>query len=244
MTNPKSTLKLAIFVEGLTEQVFVEKLVYAIAGHKNISIVKHRAYGGNRAIRDISTLEASGTSASSNFLVLIVNCGADNTVASDIRESYEGLALNGYATIIGIRDVYPISLAEIGKLRVGLNYRVKTNPIQVHFVLGVMEVEAWFIAEHTHFQKINSKLTNTHISLTVGFDPTSFDATSLPKPADTLNKIYKSVGLAYRKKTHQIERTVEALDYARIYVDLRTITDLSNLVDKIDGFLQTTPAQP
>lgn len=67
------------------------------------------------------------------------------------------MAAKGYGGIIGIRDVYPAVLrADIQKLREGLKYRVKTNPIEVLFVLAVMEVEAWFLSEHSHFGRLDA----------------------------------------------------------------------------------------
>ena len=229
--------KLAVFVEGLTEQVFLERLVREIAGQKGIEVVHHRMHGGDRAIHTISSLEAKSP-VGTEYLVLIVNCSSDNTVASDIRDNYDSLAAKGYSAIIGIRDVFPkFSHSDIPKLRAGLRFKIKTNPIPVNFVLGVMEVEAWFIAEHTHFTKIDSALTNPSIQATVGFDPSTVDSTTLANPAKDLHDIYKIVNLAYRKHQNQIQRTVNALDYAKMYVDLRGITDFGVLIQEIDKFL-------
>jgi len=75
------------------------------------------------------------------------------SVQINLRKSreYDNLSKKDYSLIIGLRDVHPISRADIGKLEAGLPRFVKTKPIPVEFILSVMEVEAWFLAEHSHF---------------------------------------------------------------------------------------------
>ena len=231
--------RLAVFVEGQTEQTFVAKLLLEVAGAKRLHIEKRKAYGGHVQKRHMYLIEASRPSADQKYYALIVDCGADNRVASDIREQYSSLVARGYTDIVGIRDVYPeVSRQNIPKLRRGMQYAVKTTPVNPLFVLAVMEIEAWFIAEYTHFPRIDSSLTCQVISQRTGFDPATADSQSLAEPAADLDRIYSIAGLHYHKTRTDVQRTVNALDYGRCYLEMpQRIPDLQALVRLIDAFL-------
>ena len=235
--------RLAIFVEGQTEQAFAEKLLVEIAGTNRVRIEKRKARGGRKSKRRMRLLEAAAIDSGEQYFVMIVDCGEDDRVKSDIRERYDGLVGAGYHAIIGIRDVYPHKRADIPTLRRGLQYRLKTAPIQVLFVLAVMEIEAWFIAEHTHFAQISEQLTMARIKASLGFDPSTDDTELREHPAQDLHDIYRLAGCAYNKTKTNVQRTVEVLDYARIYLDLgQKVSDLQALVDHIDDFLSRKEA--
>ena len=97
--------KLALFVEGQTEQIFVEQLLQYIAGDHGINIEKRRGFGGRDQGRSFITL--SSPDGEAPFYILLVDSSNDGRVLSDIREEYEGLARQGYDKIIGLRDIYP-----------------------------------------------------------------------------------------------------------------------------------------
>jgi hypothetical protein len=232
--------KLAIFVEGQTEQEFAEQLLKEIAGKKNIQIEKRVARGGGpkqpRAWRE---LQGHSGDTEAQFFVLIVNCGTDNRVASDVRDEYDSLVASGYSGIVGIRDVYPeFASAEIGKLRAGLRYHIKTKPVEVVFVLGVMEIETWFLAEHTHLTRLDPRLTTTYISARLRFDPSTDDMQAREHPAEDLDRVYRLAGHTYDKSKSVLQKMLDLLDYARLYLVLnQRIWDLSILVQSIDRFL-------
>lgn len=138
-----------------------------------------------------------------------------------------------------MRDVYrDFTHAQIPLLRSGLRLYLKTSPIEVKFVLSVMEIETWFIAEHTHFQKLHSSLTPSLIKSRLGFDPSTDDIQLRPHPAEDLDNIYHLAGLKYAKDKNRVLRTVSVLDYERIYLELPSkLADLKTLVDTITNFL-------
>ena len=76
--------KLAIFVEGKTEQIFVNKLLREIAGTINISIEIQSQEGRKFVEVIMKDIETSAT----KFFVLIYNSGGDRRVASDIKKQY------------------------------------------------------------------------------------------------------------------------------------------------------------
>lgn len=231
--------KLAVFVEGQTEQIFVERLLQEAAGKHSIIIEKHQALGGQSARRYLRLIQAASPKTTQEFYAQIVDCRADNRVGSDVRDSYEGLIAAGFSSILAIRDVSPdFKPNEVEKLRAGLRYKIKTTPVEVDFVLGVMEVEAWFIAEHTHFERISPALTPDLIKARLGFDPRTDDFQQRLHPAEDLKSCYRLVGQTYNKNAAIVQRTVSALDYERVWLELPSrFPDLKALVMAIDKFL-------
>lgn len=159
--------KLAVFVEGQTEQIFVEKLVLAIGSDSNVRIVVERVRGGRRG-EPRRIVEIAGTGQGYEFFVLIVDCGQDERVKSDIVDRYNGLVAASYKHIIGIRDVFPHPRNEIERLRQGFEFRLQNDPIKPYLVLAIMETEAWFLAEHSHFPRIHASLTPERIQQEFG----------------------------------------------------------------------------
>ena len=213
--------KLAVFVEGYTEQIFVEKLLVEIAGRNNICVEKC-AHSDN----------------GSKYFTYIIDCHGDSTVASGIRDNYESLAKVGYSSILGIRDVYPIERVDIPKLRRGLSYGIRTKPIVPVFILSVMEIEAWFLAEHSHFQRIHKNLTIDRIKTELSFDPSQENMELRDHPTEDLNQIYALVGMEYKKRKRLLKRTVKAIDYTEIYLSLSSkLKPIEELISEIDKFI-------
>jgi hypothetical protein len=228
--------RMAIFVEGQTEQLFVTKLLTEIAGEKNISIEQEKAItkNGNRLF---SVIHAS-KNLNKRYYVLIRDSGNDELVQSDIRDSCENLAKKNYEKILCLRDVYPKTFADIPKLELGLRYGIPTRFIPIHIILAIMEVEAWFLAETTHFSRIHPSLTNDLIKRNLNFDPETDDVESRPHPSQDLDYIYGLAGFAYNKRKTKVQRTIQVLDYSAIYLTLiGKVKNLKKLIDQIDSFL-------
>ena len=140
--------KLAIFVVGQTEQIFAEKLVLSISPDANVAIRVELATGGRRR-EARRRVEIRGTSNAEGhkFVVLIVDCGQDNRVQSDIIENYDRLIAENYKYIVGIRDVISHQRNDIQRIREGFGFRLPNDPIEPSLILAIMETEAWFLAE-------------------------------------------------------------------------------------------------
>jgi hypothetical protein len=226
--------KLAIFVEGQTEQIFVEKLLKEIAGIINISIEIQSKEG-----RNFATLIMKDTITSTTiFYVLIYNSGGENNVVSDMKDQYNSLSGSGYEQIIGLRDVYPIPLSQKSRLQSGLRSSLPKGSIPINIVLAVMEIEAWFLAEYNHLLKIDPLLTPERIQLIFGFNPQTDDMEQRPNPANDLKKIYNSVGKGYNKREKELNRLASNLDYDFLYMHLaNTVTSLGEFIGYIDKFM-------
>ena len=231
--------KLAVFVEGQTEQLFIERLITEIAGANAIAIEKRKLTGESRSISHWVRLWASAPDPGREYFVLIIDCSGYNRVKSDILDNYNSLVSSGYSAIVGIRDVFPeFNQADINKLRSGLNYGLKTKPIRVVFALGVMEIETWFICEHTHFGRVHPALTTASIKANLGFDPSVDDIQLRLSPSADLDAIYNLVGQRYKKDRRSIQLTVNRLDYGFLYFSvLHRLPDLNMLVESINAFL-------
>jgi hypothetical protein len=230
--------KMAIFVEGQTEGIFVSRLVKELAGRKNFLIKEVKAEGtGVRRSNHIISMLNKKTNVL-DYYFLIFDCGQDERVQSDIREVYPRLISHEFTSIVGIRDVYPTKRADLPRLSLLKKYGLKTNPVDPSIILAIMEVEAWFIAEHTHFIRIDSTLTAESIFAALGFNPATEDAQLRDHPAADLNAIYRLAGHTYGKKRWEVERTVNCLDYDLLYMHLAaTQPSLGELVTEIDQFL-------
>jgi len=236
--------KLAVFVEGQTEQLFVQRLVQEVAGHHNVAMEMRKASGGGRSgvARRYIHLESSDARRK-QFFVLIVDSATDNRVASDIRDQYESLVEKGYSRVLGLRDVYPESRSDIPRLRRAVDRVLPKGSVTVDIVLAIMEIEAWFLAEYTHFERLDTGLTLEKVNNAIGTDAQTLDVENIAHPSETLNTVYQFVGRGYRKKKDQVSDIVDALDYVRLYVELpERVSVLKCLCDHFDLFLSSEMA--
>ena len=229
--------KIAVFVEGYTEVVFVEKLIEEIAGQNQVLIEKREIRGGSNARRTMALVQAAQPANGHQYYAMIVDCGGDRQVKSRIVEEHERLTRANYASIVGLRDVRPdFTRADIPRLVAGLRQRIRTALCPVEFVLAVMEIEAWFLAEASHFARVDPAITPAAIKAALGFDPHLDDMELREEPADDLDQCYALAGQQYRKGN--APTTVAALDFAAMYLTLRgKIVYLDRLIAHLEAFL-------
>lgn len=228
--------RLAIFVEGNTEVIFVKKIIEEIAGRNKIYVEQGTIRGGATAPRSL-TIKASNSINNNEYYVLILDCGNDKLVKTRILEEHENFTQKGYSKIIGLRDVRPdFTYSDIPKLEMALQKYVKTKFIPVEFVLSVMEIEAWFLAETSHFQKVSPNITLELIKSTLGFDPENDDMGKRPTPTQDLDNCYRIGEKSYSKRA--VSSTINKLDYALMYLHFGNKDKyFKRLVKSIDAFL-------
>ena len=232
--------KIACFVEGQTEIIFVEKLFQEIAGSKKISIETCKFQGGkaNRIIQP----HKSSTIKDAHFFVLLYDCGCDSHVVSDIGKQHESLTNSGYEKILGLRDLYPKSLSEKGQVEGGIKgwlKRVQPMGIPIYITLAVMEIEAWFLAEWNYLAKIDNRLTCDFILQKCGLDLRNIiDIEQREHPSQDLDEIYRLVSRKYDKSEITSQEIINNLDYEFLYLDLvNSVNQLKRFIDEIDSFL-------
>ncbi len=241
--------KIAFYVEGVTEQFFINKLLIEIAGKKNIEIELRQFQGTSRGHKKDIYPKTISQPINPKHHALIFDCVGDGGVKPRILEDYQRLFSQGYSEIIGLLDLYPrTDLARFenelinGTIR---NGRLITQPLpnNTEIIVAVNEVESWFLSECSHFMCIDISLKSSFITSSVGFNPCIDDMTLRPHPAMDLHTIYQLANQSYmdangRKRKNTIERTVECLDYEDIYLSLGSkISKLNTLISKIDTFL-------
>lgn len=211
--------KVAIFVEGMTEQRLLIALVSEMVGRKNIHFELAEQFRGCVSIK--STAAPIGVS----LFVLIVDCKGDEQVKTQIRNQYQSLVAAGYSAIIGLRDVYPHDASKVDLIQSMLLVGLPSGPVVPIIHLAVMEVEAWFLAEVTHFQRIHPDLTLDKI-INAGLDVESTPPEAWAQPAKVLDEIYRLVQSRYltnagAKRRNRVDRTIGALSFDELYGSIR-----------------------
>lgn len=237
--------KVAFFVEGQTEADFVVRYLKEITSKKGIVTVRE-GKGGKRFPRVFTQTYQDGV-GNKDYQIDIYVSGNDNRVNSDILELLASLARSGFELVIGLRDLRgqktdgtSFTLADLPTLEsVSRGMFSHTNP-PVKSCIAVMEIETWFMAETNHYQGISPLLTEDLIKKKAGItgvDPYTDDLTRVSQPAETLNAIYKLAGENYDKTATLRRRTVQALDYANLYVNvparLAKFDEFAKIVDSI-----------
>ena len=151
--------KLAIFVEGLTEQILVRQMLQAVLDRNRIAIQSVKITGGHNVRMSFTVMRAAHVDRQTDFYVLIYDCGGETNVKGYLMARRAKLISNGYTMILGLRDAYPnFSREEVPKLLRGLNHKLPQKRARTHIFLAIMETEAWFLGEYRHLKKVSRKL--------------------------------------------------------------------------------------
>ncbi len=233
--------KIAFFVEGQTEQFFINKLLIEIAGSKNIVVELRKFRGKGKSTKQIfpKTLAEGGQNAT--HFVLLYDCGGDESVKSRILEESKYLIKNGFSEVVGLRDLYP--LTDLGRLLKRLRYGWRDVepplPKKTFIIVANREIEDWFLAECHHFACIDKSLTLSNIVRKAKFDPCEAKTHLRQGTAsEDMNRVYRIAGKVYSKSKEKVQKTVECLDYQHLYLQVRNkISELDLLLNKIDKFL-------
>jgi hypothetical protein len=221
----------AIFVEGQTELIFVERLLFEIVDYQGLRIVRETQHGG--FYHEIGVRGAPPANACHN--VLLVNCACDGKVLSAIEERAKKLRNAGYDRIIGLRDIHPRPTHELEEIYELTANRLVSMPLPCKLVFAVREIEAWFLADTEHFGHYNPLLTPAFIQQKIGVDVAQQDVEQIPHPAELLKKIYNLVGGTYDKKFKEAHRVVNILNYEYLYLEAPdSVSALKKFVDELD----------
>jgi hypothetical protein len=229
--------KIALFVEGQTEQIFSARLIEEIVGKHGFSIANYKFLGGKKIVRKPLLLATQNTNANTEYYFLIFDCGGDNKVQSDIRERLDSLKEESFSLVIGIRDVYPET--DITKLEHYFYFGISVDHgIPVKNILADKEIEAWFLAEEMHYPKISDKISLEIANKIAHIDVRKDDTKAIPHPSNTLKQIYIKGGTTYDKSREKVQRTVDVLDYENLYMNVRNRNDsLNELLTCLDGLI-------
>ncbi len=173
--------------------------------------------------------EAAENGGESDFFFLLIDCASDSRVISSIKERYQGLVAEGYEFIVGIRDLAPdFQRNELIKFREKATQQLESDPVDPLLIIAVMEVEAWFIGEHSHFGRLSVNLTTEAILQNTSIHVETIDVSEIDEPYKKMKQIYDLAGLECTKSRADVERTVEALDFERL-VNPATLSRVESL---------------
>lgn len=231
--------KIAIFVEGQTEQIFVHKLVKEMFGENNVSIILKRSVGGTNIPKQ-ELIRRYTLVRKPKYYVLINDCGSDNRVKSEILDNVENLSESGYEYIVGVRDLYPLSEDDYPRLEKGMNFlpsEFKKYQDFFKIIIIIQEVETWFLGETNHLRKVDKRLNGAFINKYLGFNPYVINPMERRHPAKDINDIYKLVGKSYTKRHWQVEKLVNRLSFDNIKRNVRyEIPSLNQLISILENF--------
>ncbi|MDR1315495.1 MAG: DUF4276 family protein [Spirochaetales bacterium] len=231
--------KIAFFVEGQTEQIFISELLNQLFNeHKKvIKIHRMRKLYHNISIEDFITDE------SKEYFVVIYDCGTDDKVKSDILDNYQKLQKSGCHYIIGLQDFFNPKRKKEGitvrQLKKWLNFGLE-QIIPIEIFLAVQEIEAWIIAEEKHYETILPDFQLDNINTIAGIDIQTGNSEEIPHPALVLDKIYKAGGRTsgYPKNEYVVKDIVSKLDFTNLYLNVRSRNaSLNELLSCLDGLI-------
>jgi hypothetical protein len=206
--------RIAIFVEGLTEQILVRRMLETVMQRKNVAIQSVKITGGHNIRMNFTVMQAANISRNTGYYVLIYDCGGETNVKGYLMMQRQKLVETGYTFILGLRDVYPsFTHNDIPKLKRGLNFQVSQKGARTKIYLAVMETEAWFLGEYTHLKKVSGRLTPEFIEKRLGFNPKTENMELRYSPAFDLKRVYKLVDHEYTKKRTKLNSVVGKLDF-------------------------------
>ena len=189
-------MKKVVYVEGVTELVFVYNL-----------ICTHYVYDGNLfQIHNVNLDPIAGLEIPADFgqpdapdYYQLVCAGGDGSVISAIKERYRGHIDAGFEIVVGLKDVYGrpyTSLAghvydseKVEKL-IGIQKSQLSAEKQASLCFAIMEVEAWMLG-----MKIFLEREYSNLSLPEGIDP----ETTYVHPYEDLHTAFNSIGVKFEK---------------------------------------------
>ena len=230
--------RIAIFVEGLTEQILVRRMLETVMQNKQVAIQTVKITGGHNIRMSFTVMHAAKVTGNTAYYVLIYDCGGETNVKGYLMTQREKLVRKGYTCILGLRDVYPtFAREEVRKLKLGLNYRVPQKGATTRIHLAIMETEAWFLGEYTHLKKVSRKLTPEYIEKQLGFNPKTENMEEREMPAHDLKRVYKLVDHDYTKKRNKLNSVVSKLDFSFFTHRLSNkMASLGEFVNQLEDF--------
>jgi hypothetical protein len=213
--------KVAVFVEGQGEQVFVRHLLYYLLEPSKLSFECLRLCS-----ETLEEVPYAYENKQAEVYFLIINTQGDGSVLPAIKKREQGLFRQGFNKIIGLRDMYSQAYSEISPRIIDNNViqqfiegakrsiATMSQPDKIHFHFAIMELEAWWLCMYTLFAKIDKQLTVEFISQKLGYDLSAIDAEKVFfHPASNVTKILNLVGINYNKHLSEVESIISSISF-------------------------------
>lgn len=214
--------KLAVFVEGQTELIFVREFLKQWYNY-DANIVGFDCY--NLLANEFCDAEYKYGSDDSENYFFLVNVGNDRSVLSSVIGRMKFLQNKGFQLVVGLRDMYSTQyIKDAGKREIvdAVSQKhiesVKSvlqgieNGAFVDFHFAIMEVEAWLLGMSGFLEKVDECLTTEYVRQNVGINLEDDPEKSIFHPAAELGKIYMLVGKQYDKHQSDISAIMSKLN--------------------------------
>lgn len=213
--------KLAVFVEGQTELVFVREFLKQWYGY-DVNVVGFDCY--NLLAKEFCDAEYKYGSEDSENYFMIVNVGNDKSVLSSIIGRLKFLRNKGFQLVVGLRDMYSSQyikdahkheiVDEVSRQHVESVKKILSDledGVFVDFHFAIMEVEAWFMGMDGFVERLDERLTRDFVSQNLNISLDDDPEKTLFHPAAELGKIYALVGKQYDKHKSDISSIMSLL---------------------------------
>lgn len=217
--------KIAIFVEGQTELIFIRKLILLLFSSIPLSFECLQLRAGN-----LNKIPYSTINEFSQIHFMIINVEGDEKVLSAIIEYEDKITKKGYTKIIGIRDMYSEQYKKtcgkkINKDCIEKHIQVSNdiicnrmaNPENVSYHFSIMEIESWWLAMHSIFKEINDVLTTEKISTIINCKINDIDPEiEFFRPSKIVALILSKIGINNHKSETNSESIVSKITIENI----------------------------
>ena len=223
--------KIAIFVEGQSELIFVREYLLKQFEYQGIDLECRNLFKDD----NIQSAEYDFLNTKAEIHFQIINVGSDANVLQKILKREQLLWNAGYERIIGLRDMYSndyiSAMGQPRKIKPELNQQFikgfnKTleqkaiRPQNIKFHFAIMELEAWFLGFPNLWERkgISNKIIEENLKFNLfETDP----ETIFLHPAETIKDILKIINEPYRKQASEVESLVS-------YIEKKDFEDLQN----------------
>jgi hypothetical protein len=236
--------KVAIFVEGQTELIFVREFLLCWFNYQ-IDVECRTLFSGEKVMNadyDYSC-ETAGIHAQ------VINVGMDGNVLTRILGREQFLYNAGYDLIIGLRDMYSEEYRKVSKGR-GVDVRLIENfktgaakTIQkqakhaefIRFCYAVMELETWWIG-------ILSLWQNLPVDAHREYQDKFISPESILHPAEFVKELLNLASKSYSKHKGEVESIVSRIS-REDYIDLhesQRCPSFSEFVQHLQSSVEST----
>lgn len=222
-------MKVAIYVEGITEAGFVYQLIKEKYQNRWTDFRLECLNLEPKSAED--DLWDYGDENSKDYYLIYDSC-SDGSVSSDMLDRFENHWKNGFDKVVGLRDVYSKRYTDLFKqsilkedvsafiedMRNALREKDPQGYIQLRF--AIMETEAWLLAMSDVFSRIDPQINAQWLLEKVSFDVADDPETSIVHPYSKLEEIYTSIARTYSKHWREIKEIIFKLtwdDFDKLY---------------------------
>lgn len=220
-------IKIAFFVEGQTERIFIEKLLSAYLTYPKYTIEVKKLLGE----KSINIITKRNVSPEIKYNFLIYDVGGDEKVVSALLERAEKMINQSkYYRLLALRDLHPEKRENKEKIINLVNNKFIEKSFRNHlgFILAIMEIESWFLADHNLFYRINNILSPNYIKNKLNIDLIKDDPELYESPAVKVGKILSLVDIKYKKREKQSYNICHNIDYAFLCFSEETNNKISS----------------